>query len=115
MTEPIILTQLVGGPYCVSSADGSKVHDTIAERLQNDEDVIVSFAGVEDVTSAFLNSAIGQLYSGDFNEDQIRRHLKVVDAEGDHLALLKRVVDRAKEFFRDPEHYHAAITGALGD
>jgi hypothetical protein len=114
MTQPILLSDLVHGPYCVSSADGGVVHDEIAARLQNGEDVVISFAGIEDVTSAFLNSAIGQLY-GDFGEDEIRRHLRVTDAEVDHLALLKRVVDRAKEFFRAPEHYHAAITDALGD
>jgi len=66
------------------------------------------------MTSAFLNAAVGQLY-GEFNEDVIREHLSVIDAEGDQLVLLKRVVDRAKEFFRDPEPYHAAVSGALNE
>ena len=48
---------------------------------------MVSFGGLEDVTSAFLNTAIGQLY-GEFGEDVIRTHLHVLDAE-DHLILLK--------------------------
>jgi hypothetical protein len=112
--QPIVLSALVGGPYCVSSADGSAVHDAIAASLQNGEDVVISFAGIEHVTPAFLNAAIGQLY-GEFSEEEVRRHVNIVDAGADHLALLQRVVDRAKEFFHDPEHYHAAITSALGD
>jgi hypothetical protein len=114
MTATINLIETVGGPLAVSSADGSSVHDRIAEALRRGEPVVLSFAGVEDVTSAFLNAAIGQLY-GEFDEALIREHLRVVDAEGDQLALLKRVVDRAKDFFRSPETYNAALTGALNE
>ena len=112
--KQINLTDAVGGVHCVASSDGGIVHDLIAEHLSHGEDVVVSFAGVEDVTSAFLNSAIGQLY-GEFTEGDIRAHLQVIDADSDHLALLKRVVDRAKEFFRDPEPINAAISGVLGE
>ncbi len=114
MTATINLVEAVGSPLAVSSADGSVVHDRIAETLRRGEQVEVSFAGVEDVTSAFLNAAIGQLY-GEFTEDHIREHLRVVHAEGDQLMLLKRVVDRAKDFFRSPEKYDAALSGALSE
>lgn len=114
MTVNIALAELVGAPHAVSSADGSAVHDRIAEALRHDEPVVLSFAGMEDVTSAFLNAAVGQLY-GEFNEDVIRERLRVTDAEGDQLLLLKGVVDRAKEFFREPEHYTAALSGALNE
>lgn len=114
MSVSISLLAAIGSPHSVSSADGSAVHDLIATALRREDDVVVSFAGIEDVTSAFLNAAIGQLY-GEFDEDVIRKHLRVTDAEGDHLLLLKRVVERAKEFFRDPEQYRAAVTGALNE
>lgn len=114
MTASISLLAIVGSPHFVSSADGGEVHEEIAEAFRRGEDVVVSFAGAEDVTSAFLNAAIGQLY-GEFDEELIRRHLRVEDTEPDHLALLKRVVDRAKEFFRDPEQYNAAVSGALNE
>jgi hypothetical protein len=114
MTVNIALAELVGTPHAVSSADGSAVHDRIAEAFRHDETVVLSFVGVEDVTSAFLNAAVGQLY-GEFNEEIIRERLRVTNAEGDQLLLLKRVVDRAKEFFREPEHYKAALSGALNE
>jgi hypothetical protein len=113
MTTTVILIEAVGGPYAVSSADGGTVHDRIAESLWKNEPVVLSFAGVGDVTSAFLNTAIGKL--GEFDDALIRDLLRVVDADGDQLALLKRVVDRAKDFFRSPVTDNAALTGALGE
>jgi hypothetical protein len=114
MSVSISLLAVLGSPHSVSSADGSAVHELVAAGLRSGDDVVVSFAGIEDVTSAFLNAAIGQLY-GEFDEEVIRKHLRVIDTEGDHLVLLKRVVERAKEFFRDPEHYRAAVSGALNE
>lgn len=114
MTVSINLLATVGGSHCVSSVDGAVVHEQIAAAFRDQQDVALSFAGIEDVTSAFLNAAVGQLY-GEFSEEFIRSHLRAVDADGDQLALLKRVVDRAKEFFRDPEQYEAAVSGALNE
>jgi len=113
-TTTVILIEELGSLHAVSSADGNTVDDRIAEALRRREPVVLSFAGVEDVTSAFLNAAIGQLY-GKFDEALIRELLRVVDAEGDQLALLKRVVDRAKDFFCSPEAYNAALSGALDE
>ena len=110
----IRLIEAIGSPLGVSSADGGLVHDRIAKALRREESVVLSFAGLEDVTSAFLNAAIGQLY-GELHEGLIQEHLRAVNAEGDQLMLLKRVVDRAKDFFRNPEAYNAALAGAMNE
>lgn len=114
MTALIPLLQVVGSPHFVSSDDGQAVHDQIAQHLHGHTSVAISFKGAEDVTSAFLNAAFGQLY-GEFAEEEIRESVVVQDAEPEHLALLKRVVDRAKEFFRDPSEYNAVVSGVLGE
>jgi hypothetical protein len=74
----------------------------------------VSFRNVTSLTSAFLNAAIGQLY-GSFNEEEIRAKLQVEDVEPEDLELLKRVVDTAKEYFKDPDVHRAATNEMLGD
>jgi len=66
------------------------------------------------LTPAFLNAAIGQLYSL-FSENEIRARLKVTDLEPDDQALLKRVVDTAKEYFKDPERFKRAERAASRD
>ena len=115
MTEPLTLRlfELVGGPLCVASDDGQKVHDQLARAIGEGHRVRLSFANVTGLTSAFLNAALGQLYSA-FQPEQIRNSLSVDDIEPDDLALLKRVVDTAKEYFRDPERFEEAERVVLG-
>jgi hypothetical protein len=106
--------EIVGSGLCVASDDGQKVHDQIAQALRNNRKAQLSFLNVESLTSAFLNAAIGQLY-GNFSEEQIRAALSVTDIEQEDLALLKRVVDTAKEYFKDPERFDKARREALED
>ncbi|MEQ1679793.1 MAG: DUF4325 domain-containing protein [Nitrospira sp. CG24B] len=99
--------EIVGSPLCVASDDGQKIHDRIADALKEGQSVALSFLNVTSLTSAFLNAAVGQLYSS-FTEEQIRSKLRVTDLQPDDRALLKRVVDTAKEYFKDPERFKKA-------
>lgn len=105
--------EIVGSPLCVASEDGQKVFDRIAAALRQGRTVTVSFRNVTSLTSAFLNTAIGQLY-GSFNEDEVRAKLRVQDTQPDDRALLKRVVDTAKEYFKDPSRFEQAVEQVLG-
>lgn len=106
--------EVVGSPLCVASDDGQRVHDRIAAAFKEGSNVTVSFLNVSSLTSAFLNAAIGQLY-GSFTENEIRSKLKVKDIEPDDLALLKRVVETAKQYFKDPKRFNNAVEEVIGD
>ena len=110
----ISIFEVVGNALCVASSDGQKVYERLNTALEANQDVTLSFHNVTTLTSAFLNAAIGQLY-GKFSEEQIRDLLKVEDAEQDDLALLKRVVDNAKQYFKDPEGFNQVVQETLGD
>ena len=116
MSESIAISvfEVVGSPLCVASDDGQKVYERLALALQEGRAVSVSFLNVTGLTSAFLNAAIGQLY-GVFSEDQIRAHLKVRDIQADDLVLLRRVVDTAKAYFKDPERFRQVTRAVLGE
>jgi hypothetical protein len=116
MSDPITLNiyELVGSSLFVASEDGQKVYEQIATALKDGQKVRLSFRNVESLTSAFLNAAIGQLY-GKFPEEQIRNNLSLADIERDDLALLKRVIDTAKEYFRAPDSFDASRQEVLGD
>ena len=103
---------VVGTPLCVASGDGQKVHDRLAATLRQNRRVVLSFLNVSTLTSAFLNTAIGQLY-GEFDENYIRNLLTVEDMEAEDKALLKRVVDTAKLYFKDPERFSEAVRETL--
>jgi len=105
---------VVGSPLCVASNDGQKVYERLAAALKEGRSVILSFHNISTLTSAFLNAAVGQLY-GEFSEEQIRALLKVQDMQPDDLALLKRVVETAKLYFKDPQKFDQAVRDAMGD
>ena len=115
MTQSINLSafEIVGLSLCVASDDGQKVHDRIAAAMREKHKVNLSFLNITSLTSAFLNAAIGQLY-GEFPEETIRASLQVSDMAQDDLALLKRVVETAKAYFKDPRHFENAVREVLG-
>jgi hypothetical protein len=115
VNEVIIrVLEVVGSDLCVASDDGERVYNRVMNALSEDRKVNLSFANVASLTSAFLNTAVGQLY-GRFTEAQIRSGLRVSDMEQDDLVLLKRVVDTAKEYFRNPERIMKARRDVLED
>ena len=118
MTMPeeikISLFEVVGSPFCVASEDGQKVYERVVAALKADKEISISFHNITALTAAFLNSAIGQLY-GQFSEEKIRSLLKVENIEQDDLALLKRVVENAKLYFKDPVRFNRAIQEVFRD
>lgn len=110
----IAVFEVVGSPLCVASGDGQKVYHRLAVILEEDRRAALSFRNVTTLTAAFLNAAIGQLY-GTFSEEQIHSMLTVEDMEPDDLALLKRVVDTAKMYFKDPQRFDQVVRETLED
>jgi Icc-related predicted phosphoesterase len=106
--------EIVGSPYCVASGDGQRVYDRLASALKEGYRVVLSFHNVSIVTSAFLNAAIGQLY-GEFTEDKIRESLEVSAMTPDDVALLRCVVETAKQYFADPRIFEQAVRDELED
>ena len=110
----IQVSEVVGTNLCVASEDGQKVHDQVAGALRRGRRVLLSFLNVEALTSAFLNAAVGQLY-GEFSPEQVRAGVSVVDMDPADIALLKRVVDTAKDYFKDPGRFQGAKREVLGE
>lgn len=115
MRKDLIISvfEVTSSPLCVASSDGQKIHDRLAMTLQAGRSVTLSFRNVSTLTTAFLDTAIGQLY-GVFSEKQIRSSLKVQDMQADDLALLKRVIKTAKQYFKDMRGCNHAVWGKEG-
>lgn len=104
----------IGGGAAVSSEDGDNLFNRIIKALENNLKVILNFNNIELITSTFLNAAIGQLYSR-YDSPFIRTHLKVENMAKEDLELLKKVVDRAKEYFKNKDKLEYSIKEALED
>ena len=107
--------EVVGSRLCVASDDGQRVFDQIAAAFRQGHRVRLSFLNVETLTSAFLNAAIGQLYGPEFGEEFVRAHLEIVDMAPEDVERLKRVVDTAKLYFKDPARFESVARDALGE
>lgn len=104
--------QIVGTDICVEADDGKKVYDVICEFIRQRQPVTLSFLNVTMLTSAFLNTAFGLLYK-DFSEEEVREFLKVEDLFPSDTALLRRVIDTAKLYYKDPERMEQSVREIL--
>ena len=102
-----------GENCCVAACDGKKVYDLITADLCENKKIELSFAEVSEITPAFLNSAIGQLY-GCFPAEQIESSLLFTDISAEDETILKRVIDRAKTYFEHAYTCRKALKDVLG-
>ena len=108
----INIINIVGDALCIETESGEKVFQSIKKILQKNKKVTLSFLNVKMLTTAFLNTAIGKLYN-DFSEDKIRDSIKIEDMSQSGLIALKRVVETAKLFYKDPEAMKKSIDEIL--
>lgn len=110
----INIVNTVGDSFCVEAEDGQKVFELIIKVLSEGRNITLSFLNVEMLTTAFLNTAIGQLYR-DFPEETVREKLKVENLSQSGMVSLKRVVDTAKLYYKDPEAMQRSINDIMGE
>lgn len=104
----IKIVNVIGDVYGVEAEDGQKVFDLVIKAFNDKKQVTLSFQNIEMLTTAFLNTAIGQLYK-DYSEVFVKENLKVSDVSESGKVALKRVVDTAKLYYKDPEALKRSI------
>jgi len=60
------------------------------------------------MTTAFLNAAIGKLYS-EFDSAYLNNYLKVDYISSSDLTLLLKVIQTAKNYFSNPDSFNDGI------
>jgi STAS-like domain of unknown function (DUF4325) len=108
--KPMSMHQMFG-ENLLNPEDGSKLCAIIRSELLAKRDVVLDFAGVRIVASAFLNAAIGELYA-DVPEDVIKEHLSVPNLSDIGKFALKRVVDNSKRYYSDARYRNAVDASA---
>lgn len=95
---------LLNSHFAVSTEDGERLFELINERFNKGEEAVLDFNNIELIVSTFLNASIGQLY-GVFATEFIQNNLSVVNITNEDLRILKKVTDRAKEYFKDKKGF----------
>lgn len=94
----------VGGSAAVSDADGQKVFEKINKALKAGNSVLLDFVNIDMVISAFLNTAVGQLYKENYSVEFLRSNVKTTNMKKDDWDILATVLKRAKEYYQNPEY-----------
>jgi hypothetical protein len=102
--------QLVG-PVCMTYADGAKLHDAYRAVFDRGETVELDFAGTQIFVSQFFNAAVGQLLQNS-GIDEVRRRLQFTNLPPAATGPLRRSVENAERYYRDP-NYRAALDRVL--
>ncbi len=110
----IHIVNTIGDVFGVEAEDGEKVYHLVLKAFNDKKKVILSFQNIEMLTTAFLNTAVGQLYNT-FSEEFIKEHLSVAEISESGKVALKRVVDTAKLYYKDPEAIQRSINEILGE
>jgi len=110
----INIINIVGSPFCVEADDGQKIYNLIVKSFKEKKKVLLSFLNVKLLTTAFLNTAIGLLYK-DFTEEFIKEHLNIEAMSQSGLISLKRVVETAKLYYKNPNSIEQSIKDILGE
>jgi transcriptional regulator len=108
----ISIVNTIGDVFAVEAEEGQKVYALIKKAFDNGNKVVLSFLNVEMMTTAFLNTAVGQLYK-DYTEENIKERMQVQDISESGKVSLKRVVDTAKLFYKDPDALKRSINDIL--
>lgn len=98
------------GDRATDMKQGDEIYNLIVQGFQKKEIVCVDFDGLTTVLSTFLNNAIGTLYK-DYKSDFLNANLKIINMCDDDMFILRRVTERARDFYNNEE----LVTNALNE
>ncbi len=106
--------EIVGSATAVSTDAGQQIFKLLDKAFQNNITAILDFQEIKLMTSAFLNAAIGQLYSK-YDSDKLQVLIKLENISNQDKLLIKKVVDSAKEYFSNQEKMDKIIDQSLNN
>ena len=96
----------------VSSDDGETVYKNIVDCINDNMIVELDFSEITILTTAFLNSAIGQLYN-DFSSEELNKAIVFKNIANEDKILFKKVIERAREYFKDKKGFEDSANDAI--
>lgn len=96
----LVITDIIKSEYAVSPEDGRIIYDIIKKEITKKNEIILDFEGIDIMTTAFLNNAIGALYKN-FEKEQLNLYISMTNISNSDLVLVKKAIERAKITFNE--------------
>jgi hypothetical protein len=106
------IKDIINRDVAVSSDDGDIVYSHLEKCINEDCIAEIDFSDINILTTAFLNSAIGQLYNK-FSSEQLNNSLKLKNVADEDRILFKKVIERAKEYFANKKGFEDSANNAI--
>jgi len=110
----LIVKDIINSELAVSTEKGDLLFNELNSKLENNEQVIIDFKGVDLIITAFLNAAIGKLYSKNkYTAAFLNEHIKLEHIQQEDISLFKDVIIRAKEYFDDKDKFENDVNDMI--
>lgn len=97
----ITIFEEVGGNSAISVDDGTRVYHKIDAAISDGLTITLDFQDIDLIIAAFLNAAIGQLYSK-YSSEYLKSLIELKNVKPCDARLFKKVIERAGEFNNNP-------------
>lgn len=106
----------ISGDSAINPEKGNSIFLKIDDALSKGLYVILDFQNVNFIITAFLNTAIGQLYSK-YKSPQLKKSFSIINVKEEDMPRFNSVIANAKVFFEDKRDDEAkdVIKEELGD
>jgi len=94
LNKTIKVIEVIKTKFAISPIKGDDVYTVIKNNLLTEGVIEIDFNGITNVTTAFLNRAIGNLYN-EFSKDLLEKNLYFIGLDELDQALLDRVLSHA--------------------
>ncbi|MCO5950856.1 STAS-like domain-containing protein [Mucilaginibacter flavidus] len=99
------IRETIGGDSALTPTSGELIYNIIQKEIGTNSAIDLDFKGIEIITSAFLNAAVGRLYAK-YSSEELNALLHIKNISSDDLSILKKVIERAKEYFIDKRSFN---------
>lgn len=90
----MVIVALDHVPHCFSQEDGGRLHDVLVPMFDAGRSMTLSFTGVEDVTSSFVNASLVPFVE-QYGSAFVKAHLRIVGATGQVANTIVRCFNSA--------------------
>lgn len=98
----------------ITSEEAEPLYSAEIEAFNAGKTITLDFAGVEMITTAFLNVIVGRLYK-DYDKEQLKEMLFFEGLTESIARRIKKVTDNAKLFYQDEQSYEKEVKESIDE
>lgn len=108
----ILVNEHIVDSVGITPEEGQPIYQMIVDNLKQQNPVCLDFAGIDMLTTAFLNVVIGNLYK-DYSSEDLKGLLTFENLDAATARRIKKVTENAKSFYRDQASFTNNIESVL--